>query len=88
MFFTIATCAIAMPVLVPVAQAPIEYALITNRRCDGKTIVVYPARFLCTERSSRRLRTQLNGCPDEPDDSSTTLPAISSSPRQQRSSSG
>ena len=80
--------AIAIPVFVPVAHAPIEYALITNRRRPGKTIVVKPARFLCTERSSRRLRTQLNGRPDEPDDSSTTLPSISSSPRRQRCSSG
>ena len=40
MFFTIAIRAIAMPVFVPVAQAPIEYALITNRRRPGKTIVV------------------------------------------------
>jgi hypothetical protein len=62
--------------------------LITKRRLAGKIIVAYPARFLCTERSSRRLRIQLNGCPDEPDDSSTTLPAISISPRQQRSCSG
>ena len=88
MFFTIATCAIAMPVFVPVAQAPIEYALITNRRGDGNTIVVNPARFLCTDRSSRRLRTQLNGRPDDPDDSSTTLPTTASSPPRQRCSSG
>ena len=39
-FFTIATWAIAMPVLVPVAHAPIEYALMTNRRLLGKTRVV------------------------------------------------
>ena len=48
--------------------------------------MVNPARFLGTDRSSRRLRTQLNGCPDEPDDSSTTLPAISNRPCRQRCS--
>ncbi|MFF0175928.1 hypothetical protein [Micromonospora profundi] len=39
MFFTMAIVDMAMPVLVPVAQAPIEYALMTNRRFDGNTIV-------------------------------------------------
>ncbi|MEV6632901.1 hypothetical protein AB0M54_19355 [Actinoplanes sp. NPDC051470] len=91
MFLTIAIRDIAAPVVVPVAQAPIEYALITNRPRffrAGKIIVVYAARFRCTDRSSARLRTQLNGRPDDPDDSSTTLPTTSISPPRQRRCSG
>ena len=84
MFFTVAIRAIAAPVVVPVAQAPIEYALMTNGRRIGNASPVYPAMSRCTASSSRSPRGQLNGRPDEPADSSTTTPRSGIRPSRHR----
>ena len=74
-----------MPMFVPVAHAPIENALIANRRSVGKVNRIQFAVFRCTSRSSRPERSQLNGVPEEPADSSTTVPTIGIRPLRQRS---
>ena len=87
-FFTIAIFDIAMPVFVPVAHAPMENALIAKSLRVPKSSVMYPATFLCTVLSSRFERIQLYGVPDDPLDSSTTVPTVSMTPCQHLSGSG
>ena len=86
-FFTMATLAMASPVLVPVAHAPMENALMQNRLRAPNKNVTYPATLRWTVSSSFFDRIQLNGLPDDPDDSSTTVPTVSIDPFQHRSSS-
>ena len=73
-----------MPMFVPVAHAPIENALMANRRSVGNVNRIQFAVFRWTSRSSRSDRSQLNGVPDEPADSSTSVPAIGMRPWRQR----
>ena len=82
------TLASAMPVFVPVAHAPIENAFSANSRSVGNEKRIQFAVFLCTSCSSARERSQLNGVPDEPADSSTTVPFSGIRPLRQRSANG
>src|SRR5436190_67685 len=82
---TVHTFESAMPMFIPVAHAPIENALRANKRSVGKQKRIQFALFLWTSCSSARERSQLNGVPDEPADSSTTVPTSGILPSRQRS---
>src|SRR5580765_6287428 len=82
---TMQTFVRAIPVFVPVAQAPIENAFSANNRSVGNENRIQLAVFLCTSWSSAAERSQLNGVPDEPADSSTTVPASGIRPFRERS---
>src|SRR5437868_2162599 len=81
---TMHTFARAIPVFVPVAQAPIENAFSAKRRSVGNEKRIQLAVFLCTSWSSAAERSQLNGVPDEPADSSTIVPALGIRPLRHR----
>ena len=75
----------AMPMFVPVAQAPMENAFSANRRSVGNVHRTQFAVSRWTSCSSFPDRSQLYGVPEEPADSSTSVPAIGWRPSQQRS---
>ena len=75
----------AIAMFTPVAHAPIEKALSAKRRSVGYVQRTQLAVSRWTSCSSFRERSQLYGVPDEPADSSTSVPAIGCRPSQQRS---
>ena len=78
-------CPSAMPTFVPVAQAPIENALIAKSRSVGYVYRTQLDVFRCTSWSSFAECSQLYALPDDPADSSISVPATGIRPSRQRS---